>query len=178
MANPYSHLDDKKLMSLYQDGESKAFEVLYQRHESRVYTYLHRRLKNKEAIDDIFQNIFSKFHKARLRYDSKYEVLQWIYTISRNELLDYLKKKSIVTTPFVEELITIEKEEVELPFEISEEKKLSQKEKEAISLRYFEDRDYEEISKILETSDSNVRKIISRAIKKLRSKYTTGESHE
>jgi RNA polymerase sigma-70 factor (ECF subfamily) len=165
-------------MMLYQDGEAQAFEELYRRHQSRVYTYLHRRLKDKEVIDDVFQNIFSKFHKARMKYDPKYEVLQWIYTISRNELLDHLKKKAVKTVEFEEELIVIEDNESELPFEISQEKSLSKKEKKALELKFIADKDYEEMSELLETSHSNIRKTVSRAIKKLKLKYATGESNE
>lgn len=179
MGNPFSHLEDKKLMELYQQGESMAFEVLYERHQSKVYTYLSKRLKDKDSLSDVFQNIFTKFHRVRSKYDPKYEVLQWIYTISRNELLDFSKKKSLNIIEYKEDLISAdEAKEVEFPFSIENEKALNEKEKEVLKLKYFSDKDYSEISQILDSKESTIRKITSRAIKKLKTKYAKETSNE
>jgi RNA polymerase sigma-70 factor (ECF subfamily) len=178
VGNPFSHLNDKQLMKHYQQGESMAFEILYERHQSKVYSYLFKRLKEKEVIDDVFQNIFAKFHKARQKYDSKFEVLQWIYTISRNELLDYSKKKKLNIIELRDEHAVIEKEEIDLPFSIEEESVLNEKEREVLKLKYFSDSNYKEISEALNSNESNIRKITSRALKKLKLKYARGESHE
>ena len=178
MGNPFSHLDDKKLMELYRKDEALAFEVLYERHQAKVYTYLHKRLPHSDSVNDVFQNVFTKFHKARHKFDPKYEVLQWIYTITKNELLDYLKKKKINTIQIQEELLSTETQEHE-QIDISlENAALSTKEKEAIRLRYFSQKDFDEISHLLETNNTNVRKIISRGIAKLRKKYQQGDSYE
>ena len=72
MENPFSHLEDSKLMELYKNGESMAFEVIYLRHKNRVYSYLDKRLFDKNMIDDVFQNTFVKFHKSRNLYSDKY----------------------------------------------------------------------------------------------------------
>ena len=64
MVNPFSNLDDYKLMELYMSGENMAFEMIYARHKDRVYSYLSKRLTNKDSIDDIFQCIFIKFHNC------------------------------------------------------------------------------------------------------------------
>lgn len=178
MGNPFSHLDDKKLMELYQADESQAFQILYERHQAKVYTYLYKRLSDTNSINDIFQNIFLKFHKVRYKYDPKYEVLQWIYTITKNEFLDYVKKKKVVTTELEEEYLyskESDSEDVEINLENAS---LSANEKKAIDLRYFSDQDFEEISVLLNTSNANVRKIISRGIGKLRVKYLGGDSNE
>ena len=62
MMNPYSHLTDEQLMSLYQKGENMAFEVIYNRNKGRIYSYLNKRISDDSAIDEIFQNILLKFH--------------------------------------------------------------------------------------------------------------------
>ena len=171
MGNPFSHLEDKALMEHYQQGESMAFAVIYERHQRKVYTYLFKRLKDTDAIEDVFQNIFTKFHKARLKYDSKYEVLQWLYTISRNELLDFAKKKRLNIVELKDEHTLEQSDVVDLPFSIDDEVSLSEKEKKVLKLKYYSDNDYKEISEILDSKESNIRKITSRALKKLREKY-------
>jgi RNA polymerase sigma-70 factor (ECF subfamily) len=166
----YSDLTDIELMLLYQDGDQLAFNEIYLRHNSRVFSYLERRIHNKNELDDVYQKVFVKFHRSRHLYKKKYEVLPWLYTIARSELLDFFKKKKVETVEFKEDAFTQEETKIE-GIDLHEEKNLSDKERTAIEHRYLKDQDFEEISKILETSQSNVRKIISRGLAKLRTKY-------
>lgn len=173
MVNPFSHLEDEKLMELYKNGENMAFEIIYERYNKNVYTYLTKRCSDKNQIDDLFQCIFVKFHRSKHLYDSKYPVLAWIYTIARSEFLDFLKKKKInlVSLPDHETREVVEESSQPFEIDIDAETTLSEKEKMAIKLRYFSDEDFTEISKILYTTDANSRKIISRGIQKLKTKY-------
>ncbi|MBT4760970.1 MAG: sigma-70 family RNA polymerase sigma factor [Bdellovibrionaceae bacterium] len=175
MSNPFANLSDEKLMGLYQKGESLAFEAIYEKYQAHVYTYLQRRLTDKDIIHDIFQNIFVKFHKSKDNYDPKYPLLKWVYTICRSELLDHLKKKKV---SYIEinptHLATEPDASAESHIELAQEKSLSSTEKLALELRYYSDKDFSEISKLLNTSPANARKLISRGLGKLRLKYSGG----
>lgn len=175
MAQNYSGLTDVALMMMYQDGDHMAFSILYERHKSKVYSYLEKRLHDKSHLDDLHQRVFVKFHKSRHLYNKKYEVLPWLYTITRSELLDFFKKRKIETVEFNENLFSDEVDEDSI-IDLQNEKSLSEKEKVAIENRYLKDKDFAEISNLLETSQSNVRKIISRGLKKLRIKYKGEEA--
>jgi len=170
VSNPYFNLNDEKLMELYQDDNMQAFEVIYGRYERRVYSYISKRVKDKEVVADIFQNSLTKFHRSRNLYDPKYPLISWFYTITKSELLDYIKKKRDVFVNLTFDIEQIQNEEVDL-LDLEDESLLSINEKKAIELRYYEEKGFGEISKILETSESNIRKIISRGIKKLKVKY-------
>ncbi|MFT6631193.1 MAG: RNA polymerase sigma-70 factor (ECF subfamily) [Bacteriovoracaceae bacterium] len=164
-------LTDEQLMVKYQQGDYMAFEALYYRHEKTVFTYLSKRLRDSHAREEVFQNIFLKFHRSRDLYSNKFLFIKWLYTVSRSELYDYCKKKKIITIPLEETLVQTEIEQ-EGPFQelldLDEIAKLSKNEKEAIKLRYYSDKDFEEISKALSTSQSNARKLVSRGIKKIK----------
>ncbi|MCB1196863.1 MAG: RNA polymerase sigma factor [Deltaproteobacteria bacterium] len=175
MEHPFSQLTDEKLMELYQNGEYMAFEVIFHRHQSKVYAYLHKRVHDKDAIDDLFQNIFIKFHKSKHKYSSKYPLLAWIYTLSRNEFLDYVKKTKQTFVALSDNHGAIETSAEKTSIDLDQEKQLTRDEKQAIGLRYLSDQDFEEISKRLKTSPSNVRKIVSRGLHKLRLKYSGGK---
>jgi len=177
MGNPFSHLSDEKLMKLYQEGENMAFELLYARHKAKVYSYLNKRV-SQELVDDIFQSIFIKFHKTRKRYNAQYPLLKWIYVICRSELLDALKKKKIQTIEFQDNQIgSPDKRGAEFIISLEHESTLTNDERDALQRRYFSDQEFKEISTSLNTSESNVRKLISRGLKKLRDKYLGG-NHE
>jgi RNA polymerase sigma-70 factor (ECF subfamily) len=170
VSNPYFNLKDEKLMELYQDDNMQAFEVIYSRFERRVYSYISKRVKDKEVVADIFQNALTKFHRSRDLYDPKYPLISWFYTITKSELLDYAKKKRDVFVNLTFEIEDIQNEKMDL-LDLENESLLTNNEKKAIELRYYEDKGFNEISKILETSESNIRKVISRGIKKLKVKY-------
>jgi RNA polymerase sigma-70 factor (ECF subfamily) len=174
--NPFSHLEDEKLMKLYQEEEFLAFDVLYNRHKDRVYSYLKKRLHKQSDIDEVFQNAFLKFHKSKHNYDEKYLLVQWIYTIVRSELLDFCKKKKVEIIEFDDAQHGAKSDE-SFELDLSEFKTLTDKERIALQKRFYSDEDYEEISAVLNTSQANARKIISRALGKIRKKLT-GASHE
>lgn len=170
MGNPFSNLDDDKLMELYKNGENMAFEVIYLRHKDRVYSYLDRRLADKNIIEDIFQSIFTKFHKSRHLYSSEHPLLKWIYTISRSELLDSVKKNRVQLVEIQDCHLVTEPKELDEGINLDSIKSLSCKEKQALELRYYSEEDFSQISKVLNTSEANSRKLVSRGIKKLKAK--------
>tara|TARA_R110002049_G_scaffold107988_2_gene255941 strand:- start:81 stop:614 length:534 start_codon:yes stop_codon:yes gene_type:complete len=171
MENPFSHLEDTKLMELYKNGENMAFEVIYLRHKDRVYSYLDKRLSDKNVIEDVFQSIFVKFHNSRHLYSSEHPLLKWIYTICRSELLDSVKKsRKIKLVSINEDQLICETKEIDDKIDLDSVKSLSDKEKLAIKLRYYSEEDFTDISKALKTSEANSRKLVSRGIKKLKAK--------
>ncbi|OIQ18931.1 MAG: hypothetical protein BM556_06515 [Bacteriovorax sp. MedPE-SWde] len=175
--NPFSHLEDEKLMKLYQEDEFLAFEVLYERHRDRVYSYIQKRLHKQNDIDEVFQNVFLKFHRSKNLYNDKYLVVQWVYTITRSELLDFCKKKKLEVVEFDDAQHGTQQEQNDNELDLSEYKNLTEKERDVLKRKFYSDEDYEEISKALETSQANARKIVSRALNKIRKKLIGG-SHE
>jgi RNA polymerase sigma-70 factor (ECF subfamily) len=147
-----------------------AFEVIYTRHKDKIFTYLNKRINDKNLIEDIFQCILVKFHKSRHRYSSEHHLLKWIYTICRSELLDSIKKNKAQLIELQDEhLISYPKEE-DNELNLDQISTLSENEREALKLRYYSEEDFSKISKILNTSETNSRKLVSRGIKKLKAK--------
>lgn len=165
-------------MELYVQGNYEAFEVIYGRHKDKVYAYLTRRMKDKSLIEDVFQNVFIKFHKTRQNYDSKFTLMKWIYTLTRSEMLDHLKKKKVSEVEFAELDLPVEPKEENARLDLSKESALNETEKKAIGLKFYSDQDYDEISKTLNTSKANARKVVSRGLNKLRLKYSRGSYEE
>jgi RNA polymerase sigma factor (sigma-70 family) len=174
MSRPYGNLEDEKIMCLYREGDAVAFEELYLRHHKKIYSYLSKRVHDRNEVDDLFQKALMKFHKSRHLYDEKYSFLSWLYTITKSEFLDHCKKKKINAVEFEENLHTQQDESTSSEIDIASEKSLTDKEKEALIQRYYKDSDFDEISKLLNTSEANIRKLVSRGIKKLKLKYNKG----
>lgn len=164
-------MEDKELMVLYQNDNHLAFEELYSRHKGKIYSYLSKRIYNSNEVDDIYQRVLLKLHKSRKLYNPNFDVLPWFYTITKSELLDFFKRKNVNTELFDEKNHYLLVDSKDNSFDLENEKLLSENEKEAIRLRYLNESEFLEISKVLNTSESNARKLISRGLKKLKTKY-------
>ncbi|MEK6579254.1 MAG: sigma factor, partial [Bdellovibrionota bacterium] len=78
---------DEELMTLYQTGSLAAFDVLFNRHSGRVLAFLRKKVLS-ETAQDLTQEVFEKLHRSRAKYNPRYPFLPWLFTVSRNVLLD------------------------------------------------------------------------------------------
>jgi RNA polymerase sigma factor (sigma-70 family) len=159
---------DEELMVLYQLGDEFAFRELYSRHSKRVYSFLKARVRSEPLARDIFQSTFLKLHRSRTRYSAELPFTPWLFTICRSELIDALRKLGRAQENIQTGIVDIQRVEISSPVDLSN---LTAKQQEALTLRYSEGFSFEEVARVLETSPSNARKIVSRAVKVLRSLY-------
>lgn len=165
---------DADLMRAYANGDLEAFAVLYQRHKGRILGYLIARLRDRDEAEEVFQIVFAKLHRARKKYRPEIPFLPWMFTLTRNALVDHVRKKQVyrqhVTTS--EEMVAaaVDRRGREpLAGELSAVLTgLSASQRQALELRYFQDMSFAEIAERLQTSTGNARQIVSRAIRSLR----------
>lgn len=165
-------MKDEELMVRYQKyADPNAFNELFRRYKGKIYGYLRSRVTDGGACDDIFQTTFLKMHQKKQKYSDKYPFSVWIFTICRNNMLDYFRKKRPdvdINNPKVN--MAVEESEPEVESKIPEYawQALPESQKVAIQMRYQSDQPFDEIARELKTSSQNVRKLISRGIQKLR----------
>ncbi|MDR2840405.1 MAG: sigma-70 family RNA polymerase sigma factor [Paludibacter sp.] len=92
--NKLNHLTDSQLVSMYQEGNSSAFEVLLTRYKSRVYSYIYLIVHNRELTEDIFQETFIKAITTiqQGRYFETGKFLGWINRIAHNLIVDNYRR--------------------------------------------------------------------------------------
>lgn len=161
-------------MILYQRGDIEAFNCLYDKYKSMVYGYLHKRVYKRNEVDEIFQDVFLRVHQSRLRYKSEFPFEPWLFTVLRNSLIDYYRKKkkeypnvSLDDLEVTPSALQIE-DKHNLDGLLTTNADLKRSQRQAIELRYGEDFSFEEIAETLGTTSSNARQLVSRALKKLR----------
>lgn len=172
MQKSLENLSDEELMVLYQNGDSSAFEVLYRRYSGRVLGYLQKRVDSHSA-SDLMQEIFLKVHKARHQYSNQYPFLPWLFATTRNTLIDFFRLQENKIRTRSESLQEMPYDQMGAPWTADLAfalESLPVQQRRAIELRYRDDWTFEQIASELETSPLNARQIISRAIRKLRSK--------
>ena len=157
-------------MVAYQLGEAEAFEELYSRHSPKVLGYLRKKVQSEALARDIFQATFFKLHKSRSRYNAAFPFAPWLFTICRSELLDALKKPHMSREALVAEVPDAESLPAEEQPAISL-MGLPASQREAVEMRYQKEYSFEEIASALNTSPSNARQLISRALRSLKGIY-------
>ena len=162
-------LTDEELMKTYQLGDESAFAILYQRYSGKLYGFLKGKLRDKAAVDDVFQGTFMKLHETRTSYDPAFPFTPWLFTVCRSVLVDHFRKKARTREDLnpiaIEQAVTTQSPSNSALPDLG---LLPASQREAVELRYSGELSFEEIARKLETSPANVRQLISRAIKKLR----------
>ncbi len=79
---------DEKLMAMYADGDTGAFDELFRRYESRAFAFFVRRTRSRERAQDLYQELFLRIHRARDRYDPARGFAPWFFQIAHRLLVD------------------------------------------------------------------------------------------
>lgn len=86
--------DDGELMLRYAGGDVRAFATLYARHRAPLYRYLVRLVRDREAADDLFQEVWSRIIAHRGRYEPRARFSTYLYRVARNCCIDHLRRAS------------------------------------------------------------------------------------
>lgn len=84
---------DSELIASYLDGNAHALDVLVGRYLSDVYAFAKRLTKDADAAEDIAQEAFVKAWNKIRSFRPNANFRTWLFTITRNTALDYLRKK-------------------------------------------------------------------------------------
>lgn len=164
-------------------ADASNFKYIIERYESKFSQYIRRKTSvSKEDIEDLLQDIFIKIYLNLRGFDTSLKFSSWAYRIAHNEIITWYRKKKI--RPQInfedyeeENLINFfaEDTDIEKEFGIQELKKhikesidkLDDKYKDIIILRFLEEKEYEEISDILQIPLGTVSTLIYRGKKEL-----------
>jgi len=86
--------DDIKLMERCRKGDRQAFEVLLVKYEKPVFNAAYRMLNSPDDARDVTQTVFLKVFEHLDQYDPRYRFFSWIYRITLNESINWLKKSN------------------------------------------------------------------------------------
>ena len=193
MADEKDKKSDEEIIELYRNGDQEAFKHLIDRYKTALYNFT-ARLTNKEDAPDIVAEIFIKVWKNIGRFDKeKASFKTWIFTIGRNTITDFLRKKKNLLFRDMQNRTGEENNNEEngnsfeenipdeniLPDKALQKlqdreflnntlKKLSLSEKEILLLHYQEEMTFDEIGKVLNKNLHTVKSIHRRALIKLR----------
>jgi len=167
-------------------ANSENFKLLISEYQGKFAQYIRRRASvSKEDIEDLLQDIFIKIYLNLHGFDQSLKFSSWAYRIAHNEIISWYRKKKI--RPQInfedyeeENLVNYFKEDTDLEKSFDREvikkhikeaiEKLDERYREIIILRFLEEKEYEEISDILQIPLGTVSTLIYRGKKELQKK--------
>jgi RNA polymerase sigma-70 factor (ECF subfamily) len=190
-------MEERQLVRLAQEGSPAAFEELVRKFQPKVFSMALSFTRNREAADDLAQEVFLKAYLALPRFHGKSEFGTWLYRISINHVKDYLRKKGRAKEVSLEDVREISFSDKEQTDKAEQEREnearrglvqrfvqgLPEKYRLILTLRDIQGLAYEEISQVLHLSPGTVDSRLHRARRMLRQKlapYMSGEggAHE
>lgn len=171
---------DEELIKLSLSN-TEFFTLLVSRYKEKFFYYLKgfTGFRNDE-IEDVIQNSFIKIYKNLNNFDGKLKFSSWAYRIVHNEAIDEIRRQKRSHLPLLPELEIPDEEknlseELDVKFEkekiLETLKGLKNEYREILVLRFFEHKEYKEISEILKKPLGTICVQIDRAKKQFKDKY-------
>jgi RNA polymerase sigma-70 factor (ECF subfamily) len=175
--NKYRKLSDDELVSAFKlYGNSAAFGELYERYAHLVMGTCMKYLKNKLIAEDLTMNIFEDL-QTKIRKHEIQHFKSWLYRVTKNECLMYLRKKKIEISSDelqiledLEDTRIIRAKEVKLTILEGALPDLKDEQRICLELFYLKDRSYQEISEELKIDIKQVKSAIQNGKRNLKLK--------
>ncbi|MFC2000923.1 RNA polymerase sigma factor [Chloroflexota bacterium] len=159
-------------------GDADDFGRLYDLHIERVYRHIYYRVGNTKDAEDLTQQVFFRAWNAIGRYrKTASPFLAWLMRISHNLVIDFYRSKKD-TTYLDSEVVSAYSDSS--PERLAEEHfdqqqlrkvilQLPEEQQRVIIMSFIEGFTYAEIASSLGKREGNIRVIVHRALKKMRS---------
>jgi RNA polymerase sigma factor (sigma-70 family) len=168
---------DERLVDLVRQGHERAFEAIVARYRRPLVRYSARILPESRT-EDAVQQAFINAHAALLGGNEPLQLKSWLFTITRNAALNMLRQNGWnydqIPLDFdgVRRPDQVVEQRIELQNTVAAVSALPDRQRDAIVMREFEGRSYDEIGVALGANDGAVRQLLNRARGSLRAAAT------
>jgi RNA polymerase sigma factor (sigma-70 family) len=172
-------LNDTELLIQFRDPVTKerAYTSIIKKYQEKLYWHIRRMVVDHDDANDVLQNVFIRVWKGLENFREDSQLYTWLYRIATNECLTFLeqqKKRTTVSLSDVETGLTdkikadenfdANKLEWKLQLGIQQ---LPEKQRIVFQLRYYDEMPYEEMSRVLDTSEGALKASYHHAVKKI-----------
>ena len=162
-------------------GWKLAFNVLLGRHRDWLLRHCVFRLGNRHDAQDVTQEVMLRAWQAIDRFEGRSAFRTWLYTIAENQCRSFaVKRMRYVQTEHIERLIDLYLEGARIPDEqryalnqavTTALQNLSDKAREVLLLRFYQECSLEEIATTLAISLSAAKMRLYRSLEQFRTEY-------
>lgn len=156
-------MTDSELLEQIQEGKNaqQAFNELVNTYGQRLYWHIRKMVISHEDANDVLQNTLIKIWNGLPAFRGESSLFTWMYKVSTNEILTFLKKKKNFYSKTLEEnkttVLALESDDYftgdHLQMLLQKAiLTLPEKQRLVFNMRYFDEIKYEQMSEMLGTS--------------------------
>ena len=178
---------DEWILTDFRNGDIEAYSIIYRQFYSPLFNYGRKFTSCDDVVEDCIQEIFTQFWLNRKKLAQITELKSYLFVSFRHRLVKALKVHRQGTKSISEQdelvfglelsadQLMIDSEKIyEQRISLNKAlEKLTERQKEAIFFKYYENMSYDEIASILSISTKATYKLVARAVHELRSAYQT-----
>lgn len=173
------HASDQELLALFSNAASReqGFTQLVKKYQEKIYWHIRRMVIDHADADDVLQNTLIKIWKGLENFREESQLFTWLYRIATNETLSFLAQQQRKATQSLDEMTEslANKVKADLHFNANQLEwrlqlaiqELPEKQRLVFHLRYYDAMPYEEMSKVLDTSEGALKASYHHAAKKI-----------
>ena len=171
--------DDQELLFSFKDPATReqAFTSIIKKYQEKLYWHIRRMVVDHDDTNDVLQNMFIKVWKGLENFREDSQLYTWLYRIATNESLTFLgqqKKRNLVSLNDVENGLSnklksdshFDANKLEWKLQLGIQN-LPEKQRLVFNLRYYDEMPYEEMSRVLDTSEGALKASYHHAAKKI-----------
>lgn len=164
-------LSEKEIIKEIKNGEIDYFSHLVNKFSQIIYFYIKKKVRDEHDVADITQTSFIKAYKGIDKFDSKKTFYPFLFTIVKNEIADFYRKKKYEVkiteqTASYEQKFIDDTEDFNTLIE-----QLKNEYKSVIKLYYLEGYSYNEIALQLHKPINTVKTLLRRAKEEIKKAY-------
>ncbi len=172
-------LQDAELLMQFRNPptKEKAYTGIIKKYQEKLYWHIRRMVVEHEDANDVLQNVFIRVWNGLENFREDSQLYTWLYRIATNECLTFLeqqKRKSTVSLSDVESNLSnsikadkhFDPNKLEWKLQLAIQQ-LPEKQRAVFNLRYYDEMPYEEMSRVLETSEGALKASYHHAVKKI-----------
>jgi RNA polymerase sigma factor (sigma-70 family) len=172
------HASDQELLALFSNAATReqGFTQLVKKYQEKIYWHIRRMVIDHADADDVLQNTLIKIWKGLENFREESQLFTWLYRIATNETLSFLAQQQRKATQSLDEMTEslANKVKADIHFNANQLEwrlqlaiqELPEKQRVVFHLRYYDAMPYEEMSKVLDTSEGALKASYHHAAKK------------
>ena len=161
--------------------DARAFGKIYDQYFEQIFSFVLRRTDDEEVSGDVTSQVFLKALQGLNKYQFRgVPFSAWLYRIAHNEVNKYYRKQKLnkVFSFDQEQLFEFIQPEDDKNYDealleelMVELRQLPTDAMEVLELRFFEEKNFKEISYILDITESGAKMRLYRAVEKLKKRF-------
>ena len=176
---PTHAANDLELLILFRDPATreKAYTAIIKKYQEKLYWHIRRMVVDHDDANDVLQNVLIRVWKGLENFREDSQLYTWLYRIATNECLTFLdqQKKRAAISLSDEESNLSNKVKADQHFDFAKLEwklqlaiqQLPEKQKIVFNLRYYDEMPYEEMSRVLDTSEGALKASYHHAVRKV-----------